>query len=483
LGRQFKDNEARFALGGQSSSGYYIFIQWICRRADRTSWFSSIEELTQLMSSVRRQILRYAIGLLIASGFLFLNTYREWKGNQGASASAEAISLEQLIARGPEGNPHLLLRDYTPCGNYTAIPNRQGDGWGRVYVPLIPGKLPKYNEPLPQNTDKVEVLVRYGTIKEPHHLSLLRNPSGIRGLVINSIDPLSSRDRDALQEHYPGIDLSRCVIVEEGRAPSDEFSLQLSAGLGGFLLLGGLLLLGWFAWLGMHRPPVVSAVKSIPPRNEVPSNKPQFVSQVVPSVEEGDELETYEELVEDSKLVERARNLMRWPAIALLVVGFLGLTLDLLVAGFLFVDDFITPLTETSLLRPKEQKAKQIPAQKKMSGGAKNLVRLKQWKGKKGVTAKSEEEAKRTEDQSKEVEEYDTATAVFGITLLLSLAAASAIAVGAGFSMIQLRRYWLSVVGSFAVMPGGCFCCLIGLPAGIWSLVVLFKPEVRSSFR
>lgn len=433
------------------------------------------------MSSVRRQILRYAIGLLIASGAIFLYAYREWRGNRGATANAEAISLEQLIARGPEGNPHLLLRDYTPCGNYTAMPNKSGDGWGWVYVPLIPGKLPKFNEPLPQSTDKVEVLARYGTIKEPQQLSLLRNPSGIRGLVINSIDPLSSKHRDALQEHYPGIDLSRCVIMEEGRAPSDEFSIQMSAGFGGVLLLGGLLLLGLVAWMG-RRPSAASAAKSVPPPSEVPSNKRPLAAQSVSFVEAGDEPERYEERGDDSKLVERARNLVRWPAIALLVVGLLGLALDLLLAGFLFVDDFITPLTEKSLIRPKEEKAKQVPAQKKMNGGAKNLPGLKQWKGKKGVAAKSEEEAKKTENQSKEGEEYDTTTAVMGITLLLILAAASALTVGAGFSMIHLRRYWLSVVGSFAVIPGGCFCVLLGLPIGIWSLIILFKPEVRSSF-
>lgn len=220
------------------------------------------------MSSVRRQILRYGIGLLLAGSVLLWYAYREWKGSQGASASPESISLEQLIARGPEGNPHLLLRDYVPCDNYTSIPNKQGDGWGWVYVPLIPGKLPKYNESLPPSTGKVEVLARYGTIKEPHQLSLLRNPSGIRGLVVNTIDPLSSRDRDALQEHYPEIDLSRCAIVEEGRAPADEFVIQGSAGLGGVLLLAGLLLLGLVAWMGRRRPPADSAAPSIQLREE-----------------------------------------------------------------------------------------------------------------------------------------------------------------------------------------------------------------------
>jgi len=32
-----------------------------------------------------------------------------------------------------------------------------------------------------------------------------------------------------------------------------------------------------------------------------------------------------------------------------------------------------------------------------------------------------------------------------------------------------------------AMLPCQC-CCLLGLPAGIWALVVLNKPEVNSQF-
>ena len=218
------------------------------------------------MSSVRRQILRYAIGLLIGSGACFWYTYREWQGSQGASASPEAIALEQLIARGPEGNPHVLLRNFIPCSNYAAFPSKGGNGWGAVYVPLIPGKLPAYNAPLPHSNDKIEVLLLSTSIKEQRDLRLLRNPSGLRGLVVNSIDPLGSNHRDFLQEHYPGIDLSRCVIVQEGRVPLDEFFIQMQTGLGCILLVGGLLLLGLVALMGRRRPPAASATASIQPR-------------------------------------------------------------------------------------------------------------------------------------------------------------------------------------------------------------------------
>jgi hypothetical protein len=48
--------------------------------------------------------------------------------------------------------------------------------------------------------------------------------------------------------------------------------------------------------------------------------------------------------------------------------------------------------------------------------------------------------------------------------------------------MLRLQQHGFAVAGSIAVMmPCGC-CCLPGLPFGIWALVVLNKPEVKSFF-
>jgi len=55
-----------------------------------------------------------------------------------------------------------------------------------------------------------------------------------------------------------------------------------------------------------------------------------------------------------------------------------------------------------------------------------------------------------------------------------------------GIKMLQRRSFGLSMAASIVamvpcVMPG--VCCCLGLPIGIWSLVVLNKPEVKSSFK
>jgi len=48
--------------------------------------------------------------------------------------------------------------------------------------------------------------------------------------------------------------------------------------------------------------------------------------------------------------------------------------------------------------------------------------------------------------------------------------------------MLRLQNHAVSMVASVAAMlPCQC-CCLLGLPFGIWALVVLNKPEVKSQF-
>jgi len=59
---------------------------------------------------------------------------------------------------------------------------------------------------------------------------------------------------------------------------------------------------------------------------------------------------------------------------------------------------------------------------------------------------------------------------------------ASGLAIWAGYNMLKMRSYALAMFGSFAIMPGACVCMLTGVGIGIWSVVVLLKPEVREAF-
>ncbi len=48
--------------------------------------------------------------------------------------------------------------------------------------------------------------------------------------------------------------------------------------------------------------------------------------------------------------------------------------------------------------------------------------------------------------------------------------------------MIQLQSHSLSIAAGIAAMVP-CYCCLLGLPMGIWALVVLQDSEVKRAFK
>ena len=161
----------------------------------------------------------------------------------------------------------------------------------------------------------------------------------------------------------------------------------------------------------------------------------------------------------NSAAVAQAAALVKGPAMAIIIAGFLGLLFNLFMAGFGFVDEFVTPLSD------KTQRAKSTELTKRGEN------RAKPYSAGKGENVG--EPSSKTSDR---------ASAVMGIMMFLAFSVACGTAVWAGFNMLWLRSYWLSIAGSFAIMPGACFCCLAGVPIGIWALYVLLKPEVRSAF-
>ena len=154
----------------------------------------------------------------------------------------------------------------------------------------------------------------------------------------------------------------------------------------------------------------------------------------------------------------RARRMVKGPAIALMAAGVLSLLFNVFIAGFGFVDEFVTPLSDQT-------------KQRKAAEDARKGRPVAAGKGDKLVADKPV------------ADESDRVAAVMAIVMLMGFSVASVGAAWAGYSMLHLRSYWLSVAGSFAVMPGACFCCLAGVPIGVWSLVVLLKPEVSAAFR
>lgn len=52
-----------------------------------------------------------------------------------------------------------------------------------------------------------------------------------------------------------------------------------------------------------------------------------------------------------------------------------------------------------------------------------------------------------------------------------------------GAQMLRMRTWGVAVAASIlALVNIGSCCCVLGLPVGIWSLVILFMPDVTAAF-
>lgn len=82
------------------------------------------------------------------------------------------------------------------------------------------------------------------------------------------------------------------------------------------------------------------------------------------------------------------------------------------------------------------------------------------------------------------IEEYsDLAEGATGVALCFVGLLVAGFIIYASLKMKELTQWGLCVAASIiAMIPCISPCCIVGLPIGIWCLVVLTKPEVRASF-
>jgi hypothetical protein len=72
----------------------------------------------------------------------------------------------------------------------------------------------------------------------------------------------------------------------------------------------------------------------------------------------------------------------------------------------------------------------------------------------------------------------------FGVVINFAALAVAGVVILGAIRMLQLRSHGVVLAGIIlAMLPCFSGCCCIGIPFGIWALVVLNKPEVKASFR
>jgi hypothetical protein len=55
--------------------------------------------------------------------------------------------------------------------------------------------------------------------------------------------------------------------------------------------------------------------------------------------------------------------------------------------------------------------------------------------------------------------------------------------IGGAVQMMRFKTWGFALAASIiAMLNFGTFCCVLGLPVGIWSLVILLRPDVKQAF-
>lgn len=84
------------------------------------------------------------------------------------------------------------------------------------------------------------------------------------------------------------------------------------------------------------------------------------------------------------------------------------------------------------------------------------------------------------------IADKEAADALPGVGIMVGFAtiklALDALTIFAGYQMRQLRSWGLSLAGAVTALLPCSICCIIGLPMGIWAIVVLIDQDVKRNF-
>ncbi len=187
--------------------------------------------------------LRLGIAGLVLGGMLLFAGYHEWQLGSGASSQPQELTLQQLIDRGPDGNANVRVSDFTLGDNFAYFSDHSDVYWTRVLIPAVPNTMGEQAA----HVLIPKVIVKSTHVHDDNEMDAIHERTQLQGLVINRIESLSKDERGILAQDYPGIDFDHCIILEEGRTPSNGSMLFLMGGGGlALLLVGGGLLMSNF---------------------------------------------------------------------------------------------------------------------------------------------------------------------------------------------------------------------------------------------
>jgi hypothetical protein len=203
---------------------------------------------------------RASLAMVVVGGILCYFGFKEWQMREASSAEPERISLQKLIARGPEGNPYVLLTDFEWCDDVVYEHKGGSAPWEKCWIPVVPSggapaagpfPGPRFGPGAPErpagpSPTAFRAIVMTSKVNGPGAVPGYTRQTTLKGLVTNSVMSLGSKERDLLKQGYPNTDFDKCIIIQDGREPAGPGMLAALLG-GGTALFGGGLVIGLMA--------------------------------------------------------------------------------------------------------------------------------------------------------------------------------------------------------------------------------------------
>jgi len=200
--------------------------------------------------------LQIGIALVIFAAGGLIHGVREFVLTAKTSPSPQQIRYKQLASQGYGQNAFMHLTDAVPVTEWLVYRGKGETGpWEYAYVPAIADDNPWAEEAMAAASvgravttkpKDIHVLLKFTNIRDPKDLKVRLwskyKKATFRGVIINEIDSLGSKEKTLLRQGYPGLDVDNVWILEVGRTSSKEHG-WLFVGLGTATLIGGLLVL------------------------------------------------------------------------------------------------------------------------------------------------------------------------------------------------------------------------------------------------
>jgi len=146
--------------------------------------------------------------------------------SQRSSREPEEISLIQLIRRGPDGNPNIVLTDFSIFDDYIYRKNLVGGTWTKVWVPILPsvGSTAGDKEPA-----AIRAFLYSEDIQNEAQVRQRFDRPKLRGMVNPNATKPGIIGRMLIRKNFPGTAPEKCLIIEEGKEPAGILKLALWA--------------------------------------------------------------------------------------------------------------------------------------------------------------------------------------------------------------------------------------------------------------